>query len=674
MIKKKRIAVVFSLLVVIAVIIVYFILNSGENNSFSVSEKKWLQDNKNQVLDIAVLNNLPYFGVDGEGIFFHFIADLEKQTGLKFNMISYNIGESPLKSDLTFEIKANKTDKEISFFTDYYVVLGKTTLFDISALKGQKVGILKSDINIGSYYVDGATLVSYDKVDDIYKAYDTGAISYVVIPYLPNVEAILSKNYTIAYRLSDMASEYILSLYSKETKLNSIIRKYYNTWMDSSFESSYKDAFVSFYFNDKKIDEQSKSSLLSKKYSYGYVSNLPYETMSNDEFVGINSKYINEFSKLTGVEFIYKKYKSMTELKKALKDGEVDIAFGYLDTTGMDVNVTPPVYEGKYVILSGLSTDLEVDSIKSLDEQKVMTISGSLLQAYLTSNSKIEARKYSTINNLTSKMGKNSIIAVNYQVYDYYKARKFKNYTVAYEGNMPKNYGFVITEKASNNVFGDMFSYYVDTVNKNDYLRDGYNDVINARVELTFVNLIASYLTYVIATILILVLILVRVLTKTKVKKQIKKEDKIKFVDMLTSLKNRNYLNYNMTKWDNNETYPQAIIIIDLNNIQYINDNFGHEEGDNAIVSAANILINNQWENSDIIRTDGNEFLVYLVGYKEEEIISYIRKLNKEFKGLPHGFGAALGYSIIKDDITTIDDAINEATLDMRTNKESLQD
>jgi len=163
-------------------------------------------------------------------------------------------------------------------------------------------------------------------------------------------------------------------------------------------------------------------------------------------------------------------------------------------------------------------------------------------------------------------------------------------------------------------------------------------------------------------------------MSKKKVKKQIKKEDKLKFVDMLTSLKNRNYLNYNMTRWDKCDIYPQAIIIIDLNNVQYINDNFGHEEGDNVIVNAANILINSQLENSDIIRTDGNEFLVYLVGHKEEETLTYIRKLNKEFKGLTHGFGAAVGYSIIRDGITTIDDAINEATLDMRTNKESLQD
>ena len=74
---------------------------------------------------------------------------------------------------------------------------------------------------------------------------------------------------------------------------------------------------------------------------------------------------------------------------------------------------------------------------------------------------------------------------------------------------------------------------------------------------------------------------------------------------------------------------------------------------------------------TEIIRTDGNEFLIYMVEYEEKQAVAYIKKLNKEFKDLSHGFGAAMGYSIINDGIKTIDDAVNEATLDMRTNKEA---
>ena len=107
-------------------------------------------------------------------------------------------------------------------------------------------------------------------------------------------------------------------------------------------------------------------------------------------------------------------------------------------------------------------------------------------------------------------------------------------------------------------------------------------------------------------------------------------------------------------------------------NISYVNDNYGREEGDKVITEAANILIQHQLQNSEIIRTDGNEFLIYMVGYDEKKVIEYTRKINKELKELPHGFGATLGYSMIEDDIKTIDDAINEATLSMRQAKEKM--
>ena len=81
-------------------------------------------------------------------------------------------------------------------------------------------------------------------------------------------------------------------------------------------------------------------------------------------------------------------------------------------------------------------------------------------------------------------------------------------------------------------------------------------------------------------------------------------------------------------------------------------------------------LYEKQLEKSEIIRTDGNEFLIYLIGYNEKQVKTYINKLSREFEKLPYGFGAAIGYSMIEDEIKTIDDAINEASIEMRTDKE----
>lgn len=156
-------------------------------------------------------------------------------------------------------------------------------------------------------------------------------------------------------------------------------------------------------------------------------------------------------------------------------------------------------------------------------------------------------------------------------------------------------------------------------------------------------------------------------------KKKVKKIDRHKYTDMLTSLKNRNYLNAKMSEWEDCNVYPQAIVMVDLNNVKYVNDNYGHSEGDNLIIKAAALLVNTQLENSEIIRTDGNEFLIYLIGYSERQISTYCKKLTKEMKNLPHEFGAAIGFSMIEDSIKTLDDAINEATLDMINAKEDFK-
>ena len=59
------------------------------------------------------------------------------------------------------------------------------------------------------------------------------------------------------------------------------------------------------------------------------------------------------------------------------------------------------------------------------------------------------------------------------------------------------------------------------------------------------------------------------------------------------------------------------------------------------------------------------------MGYSEDQIAVYLKKLRKELEELPYGYGASVGSSMIFDNIKTIDDAINEAMIDMQSDKES---
>ena len=215
-----------------------------------------------------------------------------------------------------------------------------------------------------------------------------------------------------------------------------------------------------------------------------------------------------------------------------------------------------------------------------------------------------------------------------------------------------------------------IWNFYLEYYSIDKVIIESYPDIYHVKKD----SNILLVLVVVLSLILILELLghfrkLIKVF-KEKTKHTLSKNDKLKYIDQLTSLKNRLYLNDSIEKWDNTSVYPQSIIIVNLNDLTEINNNFGYEEGDKVILEAANVLIRTQLPNTEIIRTDGSEFLIYMLEYDEKQTVAYLRKLNKELKELSHGYGAVTGYSMITDGIKTVDDAINEATLDMRNIKQ----
>ena len=71
------------------------------------------------------------------------------------------------------------------------------------------------------------------------------------------------------------------------------------------------------------------------------------------------------------------------------------------------------------------------------------------------------------------------------------------------------------------------------------------------------------------------------------------------------------------------------------------------------------------------MRTDGDEFMIYLVGHDEKKIGTYIHKLNREFASvLPNkDYGVSIGYTMILNEQMTIDDAINDTLVKISKSK-----
>ena len=679
--KKKKMSMKKILLIVIPIFIVLggiFIgikikSNNDANGVFSILENRWIENNKSTVIDVSILNDLPIFGDEGDGVFFDFLKDFEKDTSLKFNVIPYSISKTASAKGYKFEVnnKAVLKDNELLFYTDNYVIVSKDDkkIKDFSELKNSIIGTFGTDLSLVKEYLKESNLIynTYNGIDDIESALNSNDIKYAVIPNNIYMDKILKNNYFIVYNISDIYTNYVLSVNGDEKVLNSIFNKYYIRWMRDNYKKSYNTRMVEMYTEEKDLDDVAKADFTSKDYVYGYVKNVPYETQINSDFIGYNSEILDGFASSTGVSFKVKEYSSVEDLTKALNDEEVDLAFNYYKFKGLNnkFDYTFSPYSERIVVLTSLNdTRISMNSFVSLRGKTVYMLDNKIADI-IGKNNEIEVKKFDTTSSLFSSLNDDSIVIIDYNTYDYYRNRDLDNFKIIYEDNLDTDFNFILVNSNKNKAFVSMFKHYISTIDTGLY---------RAKALLKFSNdskkINLSYVYFIIGLV-VLTLFSIFYFKKRSISNKIKKEDKMRYVDHLTSLKNRHYLNQNYVKWQSNKIYPQAIIVININKIGHINDVYGHEEGDMVIKKAANILINNQLEQSDIVRTNGDEFLVYLVGYEESKVITYMRRLYKEFKNLPYKFGASLGYSMILDDVKTIDDAINEAVLEIKTNKES---
>ena len=675
---KKRLIIILPILIAsITFFFVYRYYNKEDRTTtLTVTEKKWVEDNKDKSYDFEVINDYPLYGTNGEGVIFDFINDFEEKIGIEFNKIPYLKASAPTNTSYRISVLGNNdklTKNDLFLFNDNYVAVGKTyqRINHIKDMKNIIFGVLQEDIEDVSFYLKSGNNLSYkayDSIEALYLALDNDEVNMIIAPNIMYLDYTIEKNkYSINYYFTEMKKQIVLTLSDSNKKLNNIVTKYYNKWRQTNYVKEYNDSYLNYYFEKNQLDAKTKASLVSKNYVYGYVENPPYEVEVNGKVAGIAGEYINRISRLADINFKYKKYANKKALQKAIDKGEVDVYFDYYNYSNDKYLETLSTFIEDYVVLGRQEDNHIVNSFESLKGQEIAMLKGDSLYNYFSNNSRANIKEYNDLDKMI-KNAKDKIIVVDREIYAYYQNKKFKNLKLIYQDTMMNDYKFMV--KSNNGAFFDLFNYIINTNSYYNYRNSG---IENMKASILEDSTLEQVYTIVLGMIFIPIILIAAFFLFVKKKKQVKKvkiQDRHKYTDMLTSLKNRNYLNAKMKEWEDCEVFPQSIVMVDLNNVKYVNDNYGHEEGDQLIIKAAGILVNTQLENSEIIRTDGNEFLIYLVGYSERQISTYTKKLSKEMKSLPHEFGAAVGFSMITDAIKTLDDAINEATLEMITNKE----
>ena len=664
--KRKRSLLVIVISVVVVIILGIFLYNilSDENN-LTVSERNWINENINSVQNINVINNANVFGKNGEGVFYDFIEDFEAEYGMDTNAITFNAGANP--SGLTFGSKTSVTENDVVFFEDHYVLVGTDDekLSDATDLSGRTVGILTSDLSYVSRYINDVTNVSftqYETTEELFNALGSD-INFVVVPLLQYLDTILSNDYNIVYHFSDIKVYYTMQ--TEDSTLSSILRKFYARWQDN-FTDDYNTALFDTFITSLGISDTEIDSLQSVTYEYGFVNASPYEVITGGKYGGIVAVILSHFSDFAGVEFNFEKYRNYNRFTNALANGDIDLYFNYYNFTD-DYNETSGI-NIEYVVAARRDNNEVIKSINSLIGKTVYVQENSKIFDYVSGISGITVETFSTTKDLFKLNKEDVYIVLDKNAFDYYSDNNLDNYTARYSDYINSVYTFKVR---TDSALYELLNKYISVLDEEEIILEGLDNHFETMKSGGIITRIAEYIIYIVIIAIIIALIIIRKSKKISIARKIKREDKMKFIDQLTSLKNRNFLNENIETWNNNTIYPQTIVVVDLNKIQEINDLYGYNEGDRQIKAAANILVKTQLDNSEIMRTDGNEFVIYLVGYSQKQISNYIHKLNKEIKKLPYDHGAEFGYSMIMDDIKTIEDALNEAVEDMKKQKET---
>jgi len=665
---KKKIIIGVVILAVLAVGFLVLYNSFKDKNSLNVIERTWLNNNKSTVITVNIQNNLNIFSDNGEGIFYDFLNDIEKEYDITINT---NVVTSEDDAKFGFNKSFNLNEDDLLFYTDNYVLVSKdsTTIADINDLKDKTIGVLSIDVSeVSKYYtLTSNTITNFESSEELFTKLEDGTISYVIVPLTEYKDVILSSNYYIVNHLDDLKVYYYFTK-GEESTLNSIFNKFYNNWIVDDLNTSFYKHDYELFIDALKITEAEEATLTNKDYIVGVLELYPYQIIRNGNMRGINNIYLNEFQKFSDVDFKYKKYKTIKSLEKAVLNSKVNLAFNPFVTDTKIYNISTNM-SLEYVLVSPMDNNSFYDNLNSVTGT-VYVLENSKLHNYLKGFSNLKIETYEKNTDVKKLMKDNKSIILDKATYLNYANQFGNNYSIRLEDKVIGNsYSYMYS---SSDTFSKLFSKYIMTLNEDTINTRGLVDFEDAYISATKVGALARYILLLLLVLILVVVYFVRKSKRIVLNTKIKKDEKLKFIDMLTSLKNRNYLNEKMEVWNQNTIYPQSVIVIDLNNIKYLNDTFGHEEGDKQIQGAANVLFKIQPDNSEIIRTDGNEFMIYMVGYSEAQVLSFIKKLLKEFKKLPYEYSAAIGFSMIVDDLKLVEDAFNEASEKMRENKASM--
>lgn len=192
-------------------------------------------------------------------------------------------------------------------------------------------------------------------------------------------------------------------------------------------------------------------------------------------------------------------------------------------------------------------------------------------------------------------------------------------------------------------------SYYIMSVHSNNRLF-GYAIVSMSGHEI--------YNEFYIMWIMNIAMMLDRLLKKSRIDRLIGTLRDLSTTDELTGLLNRRgfdrLTNETVNAFD--KKHSVCAMVIDMDGLKNINDNYGHHEGDEAIKAAADIILECCGSEAVCARTGGDEFFVFAADFTEEKRIGFEKALSEKTdscnrkKNKPYQLSVSVGSVLAETD------------------------
>ncbi|ADK15880.1 MULTISPECIES: GGDEF domain-containing protein [Clostridium] len=170
---------------------------------------------------------------------------------------------------------------------------------------------------------------------------------------------------------------------------------------------------------------------------------------------------------------------------------------------------------------------------------------------------------------------------------------------------------------------------------------------------------------------------------KKEIEDRIRAEEKLKYfaaIDSLTGCYNRGmglaFLDTELNAIKRNKSFF-SICYIDVNGLKYVNDNFGHFEGDELLVMVCRFIKKVIRSNDILCRLGGDEFLIIFSNSKKENVEKAIERINfdinseNEKKLKPYSVSFSYGiFQVDYGNSLSIDEIIQRADAKMYENKQ----